>query len=263
MENPTFTPPKKSDQQNSSKGTLYLLQVTLMVAFIVATLFTAWTPASLLPGNLNEKLTTALSFISITPSSPAFTATPLPRTRIGIVAGHWGNDSGAVCPDGLTEAELNLSIATIVKEKLSALNYDVDLLKEFDPKLTGYQATALVSIHADSCEYINDLATGFKVAAALANPRPDRAARLTACMRDRYEKTTGLSYHAQSVTPDMTSYHAFDEISPETTAVIIEVGFMNLDRQVLTQNQDLLATGIVNGILCYIRNEDVFQQEQP
>jgi len=30
--------------------------------------------------------------------------------HIGIVAGHDGNDSGAVCPDGLTEAEVNRDI---------------------------------------------------------------------------------------------------------------------------------------------------------
>ncbi len=201
--------------------------------------------------------------MSNTASPLAVTTTPRPRPKIGIVAGHWGNDSGAVCSDGLTEVEINLGIATLVKEKLASLEYEVDLLREFDPKLKDYQANALISIHADSCEYINDLATGFKVAAALSNQRPDKATRLTACIRERYEKTTGLSYHAQSVTPDMTSYHAFDEINPETPAVIIEVGFMNLDRQVLTQNQELLANGIVSGILCYIRNEDIFQQEQP
>ncbi len=263
MEKPTHSPPSKTEHQDSTKGTLYFLQVVLIVAFILATLFTAWTPASLLPGNLSEKLNTALSMMSNTASPLAVTTTPRPRPKIGIVAGHWGNDSGAVCSDGLTEVEINLGIATLVKEKLASLEYEVDLLREFDPKLKDYQANALISIHADSCEYINDLATGFKVAAALSNQRPDKATRLTACIRERYEKTTGLSYHAQSVTPDMTSYHAFDEINPETPAVIIEVGFMNLDRQVLTQNQELLANGIVSGILCYIRNEDIFQQEQP
>jgi N-acetylmuramoyl-L-alanine amidase len=61
----------------------------------------------------------------------------------------------------------------------------------------------------------------------------------------------------------MTSYHAFDEINADTTAVIIEVGFLNLDRQILTQHQDLVAKGISDGILCYVRNEDVPQQEEP
>jgi len=55
----------------------------------------------------------------------------------------------------------------------------------------------------------------------------------------------------------MTSYHAFDEIHTETTAAIIETGFLNLDRQILTENPDLIAQGIVDGLICYIRNENV------
>ena len=55
----------------------------------------------------------------------------------------------------------------------------------------------------------------------------------------------------------MTYYHAFDEIHSTTTAVIIETGFLHLDRQILTENADLVAQGIVNGLLCFIRNENV------
>jgi N-acetylmuramoyl-L-alanine amidase len=55
----------------------------------------------------------------------------------------------------------------------------------------------------------------------------------------------------------MSSYHAFDEINPETTAAIIETGFLNLDRQILTTQQDIIAKGISDGILCYVRNEDI------
>jgi N-acetylmuramoyl-L-alanine amidase len=57
----------------------------------------------------------------------------------------------------------------------------------------------------------------------------------------------------------MSSYHAFDEINSETNAVIIEVGFLNLDRQMLTKKQGRVAEGITNGILCYVRNEDINQ----
>jgi N-acetylmuramoyl-L-alanine amidase len=55
----------------------------------------------------------------------------------------------------------------------------------------------------------------------------------------------------------MSGYHAFDEIGEDTPAVIIETGFMNLDRQMLTQNSNQIAHGIADGILCYIRNESV------
>ena len=241
----------------TQRGTFYTLQLVLAVAFVVATLFTAWTPADLLPGSLNDILALALAPSPESQPIDYPTSTPRPFPRIGIVAGHWGNDPGAVCPDGLTEVEVNLNVATKVKENLIALDFDVDLLKEFDPQLHGYQALTLISIHADSCDYINDQATGFKLSSALSNTHPEKAARLTACLSNRYENVTGLKFHANSVTPDMTYYHAFDEIHPDTVAAIIEIGFLNLDRNILTQQPDLIAKGITDGLLCYINNEDI------
>ena len=237
-------------------NTATIILTVLLVAAGTATLFTAWSPVGFLSSNVSEFLP---GLGEAEPTEPPTwpTATPRPRQKIGIVSGHWGNDAGAVCADGLTEAELNLNVATLVQRKLSQEGYNVEILKEFDPKLVDYQAMALVSIHADSCDYINDQATGFKVASAMSNPRPERAARLTACLRNRYHTITGLELHSTSVTPDMTSYHAFDEINPETTAVIIETGFMNLDRQILSESPEIVAEGITAGILCYIRNENI------
>jgi N-acetylmuramoyl-L-alanine amidase len=159
--------------------------------------------------------------------------------------------------DGLTEVDVNLKIASLVQKFLTERGYDVDLLKEFDPKLSGYKASVVLSIHADSCAYINPDATGFKVAAALANPHPERATRLTACLRSRFAAITGQAMHSTSVTMDMTDYHAFDEIDPDTTAAIIETGFLNLDRIFLTEKPKLAAQGIVDGILCYLNNESI------
>jgi len=224
---------------------------------VLATLFTAWTPAGLFPDSLSDRLTYALSPEEATQAPAWPTSTSRPNPRIGIVSGHWGNDSGAVCSDGLKEADINQEVATRVKESLVGQGFDVDLLKEFDTRLSGYRAAVLVSIHSDSCDYINDEATGFKVSAAMSTVYPERAARLTACLRSRYADSTDLAFHSGSVTPDMTSYHAFDEINTETTAAIIEIGFMNLDRRILTEYPELVAQGITQGILCYIRNEDV------
>jgi N-acetylmuramoyl-L-alanine amidase len=157
----------------------------------------------------------------------------------------------------LTEADVNYKIATLVQQKLNDRGYQVDLLNEFDTRLNGYRAVAIVSIHNDSCEYINDQATGFKVASALTTRDANRANRLLACLVDRYHAATGLPFHAGSITPDMTSYHAFDEIDPNTVAAIIETGFLNLDQEILTQHTDQVADGVVNGILCYVNNENV------
>jgi N-acetylmuramoyl-L-alanine amidase len=252
--------------KNRSVGMFRQLEIVIGVAILIATLFTAWTEPGLLPGSLSDKLSNALTLQRTTPQANSPTTPTHPITRIGIVAGHSGNDSGAVCPDalgGFREVDLNLSIASLVREALVAAGYDVDLLAEFDPRLSGYSAQALVSIHADSCDYINDQASGFKVSAAISTKYPEQAARLTTCLRSRYADATGMEFHSGSVTADMTNYHAFSEINNETPAAIIETGFMNLDREVLTQHQDMVANGIASGILCFIRNEDVSPTQIP
>jgi N-acetylmuramoyl-L-alanine amidase len=257
--------PSRSQPQPSAPKTgdigmvnsFYALQVIMMVAIVMATLFTAWESNSLRAGEFE-----AFKPASGTQGSQWSTATPHPR-RIGVVAGHYGSDSGAVCADGLTEADLNLAIATSIQKELVAEGFEVDLLKEYDPRLAGYSALSLVFVHADSCLYINDLATGFKVAPASTTTQPDRSARLASCLRARYGRDTNLPFHTGSITIDMTDYHAFDEINPDTPAAIIETGFMNLDRQVLTEHQDRVAQGITDGILCYIYNENIELTPQP
>ena len=233
------------------------LQTTLGVAILLATLFTALPSQGLANGNFYERLS-----LLLTPRPPDAVSTAQPLLRIGIVAGHSGNDSGAVCVDGngevtLSEADVNLEIAAIVQQQLTQAGYQVDLLREFDTRLNGYRALAIVSIHNDSCEYINDEATGFKVAAALNTYDVNRANRLTACLVNRYQNITNLSFHAGSITGDMREYHAFREIDPSTVAAIIETGFLNLDRAILTKETDRIAAGVVEGILCFANNENI------
>ena len=250
------TQPQARRAHRARMNILRQLYVVFAVGAVLATLFTAWTPLGLFPSDLAQRFVGILGGSSVDTDGGLLTPTPRPRPRIGIVAGHWGNDSGAICSDGLTEVEINLNVATRVKEKLTAEGFDVDLLEEFDDQLEQYQALTLVSIHADTCQFIDTNASGFKVAAALASAQPEKANRLVACLRSRYESNTGLRHHVGSVTADMGSNHAFDELHSDTTAAIIETGFMNLDRQILTQEPDLIAEGIAQGVLCYVFNED-------
>ena len=237
------------------------IQTVLGAAFIVATLFTLWTPGSLVDSQLEAGFgLAALDTLAADELDDEIAMDqwgPEIMNRIGIVAGHYENDPGAVCPNGVTEAELNLQIASLVQKSLTDLGYQVDLLEEFDQRLWGYQAAVVVSIHLDSCQYINDQATGYKVAAALASRDANASQRLTACLSNRYGEVTGLPYHAGSVTDDMTYYHAFNEIDPGTMAAIIEAGFMNMDYQFITEESEIVAEGIVAGILCYLNNEPI------
>jgi len=253
-----MTTPTPSTTSRKSFSIWSGLTWLIIAGVIAATVFTMWSPANLFTASdsSNKPYDPSAGFPADWP-----TPTTSPRPRIGIVAGHWGNDSGAVCDDtGLTEVEVNLRIATIVQQNLMTAGYDVDLLEEFDERRYLYDALALVSIHNDSCDYINDQATGFKVAASFAagdtGPSSPNA-RLQACLVDRYSKATNLPYHPGSITNDMKEYHTFSEINPRTPAAIIETGFLRLDREFLTQHPDLAAKGISDGILCFIQNEPV------
>ena len=235
------------------------IQTVLGIAILLATLFTALPSRGLVAGNFYERLSIILTPQVVQAELPV---SQQPQLKIGIVAGHSGNDSGAVCMDGngnvtLTEADVNLKIAAMVQEQLTQKGFSVDLLREYDSRLNGYRALAIVSIHNDSCEYINDQATGFKVAAALNTYDVNRANRLTACLVDRYQSITQMNFHAGCITADMREYHSFREVDPSTVAAIIETGFLNLDREILTKQTDRVAAGVVEGILCFANNENI------
>jgi N-acetylmuramoyl-L-alanine amidase len=171
-----------------------------------------------------------------------------PPMRLAIISGHRGNDSGAVCEDGLTEQVVNYNIARKVVDDLQAYGIRTLLLDEFDERLYGFNGTALISIHADSCEYYNEDATGYKIAGSQFTD----STLLENCVNQAYHEDTHLPYHANTITPHMTDYHAFREIGIGTPAIIIETGFMNLDRDLLTIDHAIPANAITDGILCYI-----------
>lgn len=184
------------------------------------------------------------------PVAQRFAQTPGPL-HVGIIAGHMNHDAGAVCADGLTEADVNLKLAHNVVGRLQEQGIRSEVLAEFDPRLEGFVGTALISIHADSCDYVNDLATGFKIS---GSPRTD-SSRLSICLENEYRAATDLLFHANTITEDMRNYHAFREIALGVPAVIIEAGFMNLDRELLTTKADVPAQGIVNGIHCFLQEQ--------
>jgi N-acetylmuramoyl-L-alanine amidase len=245
--------------------------ITAIVAAVAATVFTAWRPASLEPGEIVRQLIGVVEGQEDSAAGPVVVDPAETNLQIGIVAGHSGflpdtdlTDPGATCPDGLTEAEINRSIAELAVQGLNASGQEAVLLEEFDERLVGFRGIALISIHADSCSPINDEATGYKVAAAVDTVVPDKSQRLVLCLVDRYGQATGLNFHAGSVTRDMTEYHTFYEIHNQTPAAIIEAGFLFLDRDFLTKSPNLAARGIVDALLCYVNNEPTdFNLTQP
>jgi len=196
--------------------------------------------------------------IPLAPIEPTATATPIytptPHVpRVGIIAGHSGHDTGAVCDDGLQEVEVNQAIAELVVKQLIRLGYRAEQLEEFDGRLRDYRADVLLSIHADSCNVPGK--TGFKVARVEGSYIPGAEDRLVACLSERYAQRTGLVFDPYTITFDMTQYHAFYEINPDTPAAIIETGFMLDDRDLLVGQPELVAQGIVDGLVCFLNGE--------
>jgi N-acetylmuramoyl-L-alanine amidase len=155
-----------------------------------------------------------------------------------------------VCDDGLREADINLAVAERVVSVLQDQGYEVDLLEEYDDRLAGYKADVFLSIHTDACDVPE--ASGFKVAHVSTSAIPEIEDTLVECLYQQYGEITGLPRHDYSITPNMHVYYAFLEIDPQTPGAIIELGFMAADRNILVKRRDLLATGIIAGLLCFL-----------
>lgn len=237
-------------------GFLRSVMMVSVAAGLMATIFVWWTPTQFIASDVRSELGQGQG----QPQPAAAPVLPTPRPtpnwmrKIGIVSGHRGPelDPGAVCPDGLTEAETTFDVAQRVVRALRGQGFSVDLLDEFDPRLDNYHAAALVSIHANTCQDFGEVVSGYLVAAA--------ASRVTArgdddilvdCIARYYHQATGLERHS-GLTEDMTNYHTFREIHSLTPAAIIEIGFLRADRELLTAHPDRVAEGITNGILCFL-----------
>ena len=191
-------------------------------------------------------------------SLPTPVRTPVWMQRIGIVSGHRGRDSGAVCADEygnalLREVDINFAVAQRVVARLTARNYAVDMLDEVDPRLENYRAAALVSIHANTCYDFGEYVSGYIVAISEARPRTGIDAFLRECIALNYGARVPLR-RSFAVTDDMANYHAWQKIHPLTPGMLLEMGYMLADQVVLTEDPDMLADAITAGILCFMEN---------
>lgn len=255
---------------------LKFLVVAVVAALMVATIFSYWTPDE----SLSDEFRSQLRVVDSTPSRGLdLGSTPLPTEetvmRVGIIAGHSGPpqdssfevDPGAICDENLdgipeiTELQINTNVARLVVQKLLERGYEVDLLNEFDERLINYRGQALLSIHTNDCQNYGLGATGFNAAGPLARGilrGSDEA--LVRCVIGNYGRVTGLKRHL-GLTEDMTSYHTFREVSVDTPVAIIETGFMFADRQILTNQQETIAQGIYEGLLCFLEPDEFYNAD--
>jgi len=182
-------------------------------------------------------------------SRPASSLDAVAGHSIALLSGHRGYDSGAVCPDGLREVDVNWQIARQVGRALTGLGASVQMLREHDPRLGQIRADLFLSLHSDSC--IDR--SGFKAARwqgshDLVKKEEDR---FLACLREQYGTATGLAWSADTISTDMKRYYAFRYIDAKIPAVILEMGFLGGDRSVLLHRQNRVVQGIIQSIGCF------------
>lgn len=250
-------------RRQTAKGTvggfLRTFFIVCLCTGLVATLLTFFTnPESINPAVVQGlELAEADLFAStgaIVTATPI--ATPKWNYRIGIISGHRGFDSGAICIDEFDrilfkEVDINIAVAERVVANLKAENYTVDLLDESDPRIDNYQADALVSIHANTCQDFGELVTGYILAKPEARPDHGLDAFLRECVALNYGALVPLQ-RSYNLTENMTNYHVWRMIHPLTPGVILEMGYMLADQEILTTQPDLLAHAISNGIRCFL-----------
>jgi N-acetylmuramoyl-L-alanine amidase len=184
---------------------------------------------------------------------PRSTATPA-APSVALISGHAGFDSGAVCTDDagqvvVKEAEVNAAVTREVVRLLSTQGVTTLVLDEYDPRLEGLAAGVLLSLHADSCIEVS----GYKAAARLNSAVAERESKLVACIDQHYAAVTGLVRHPDTITPNMTEYHAYRRIASTTPAAVLEMGFLGGDYLFLTQQPEVIAQGIAESLFCFLR----------
>ena len=175
--------------------------------------------------------------------------------QVALISGHAGYDSGAVCTDAagnviVTEAEVNAQVSQLAADLLRRAGADVVVLEEYDPRLNNLQADVLLSLHADSCIE----ASGYKAAYYSRSFIPETEQRLLACIDQHYAAATGLTLHSDTVTHNMTEYHAFRRIARQTPAAILELGFLGGDQALLTTEAARVARGVADSLLCFLES---------
>jgi N-acetylmuramoyl-L-alanine amidase len=155
---------------------------------------------------------------------------------------------------GYNEVDVNYDIAERIKTLLDAQGIEVDIIPTTVPE--GYLADAFVALHCDG-DGVGEL-SGFKMAhGSRRGPFEDA---LLNSIKDSYAKATGMSYDAEHISRAMLGLYAFSwsryqhATSAFTPSTIIEMGFLSNDddRYLLVKKPDVIATGVVNGLLTFL-----------
>ncbi len=242
-------PASERSEYSVSRG----VQTVISIAILMATLLTLWNPRRF----LNTPDLTALLRDDALQQKQQTPKTQDTSQHIGLLVGHWQDNQGEVCADGLVETDVNLNIVNRAAQALMSMGYTVDIFPEYDLGLLNYQGATLIAVYSGSCAQSPAPPSGFMVASSLTVQNPDVVNRLTVCLSEAYQEHTRLPFRYEVINPDHFSYHIFRDIHPQTPAVLIEVGSLNTDRDVIVGRADSAANGITSGILCFMENQPI------
>ncbi len=255
MEDNKETNPEQTSQapiiNDRDRMVFRAVQSVVGIAILTATILTLWNPRSFFKtpeiGDLFQSATKEQEILNneVTGQLP----------RIGILAGHWNDKPGNVCRDGRTEHDVNYSIAYQLQILFEAEGFLVDFFPEFDERLFGYEADALIAIYAGSCEDNPLPPSGFRVGSALTVENLDAVDRLSSCLASSYQSQTGLPFSFEVIDPEHPSYHIFRDISPNTPAVRFEMGALSTNGDLIFKDSGSVVTGIADGLKCYFSDE--------
>lgn len=228
------------------------VQTVISIALVMATLLTLWNPRKMFS---TSNLTTLLAEEAAQEALQA-KSDESGSKRIALLAGHWqDNNPGEVCADGLIESDINFDIASRAAQILEDQGFTVDLFPEYDLDYLDYKGAALIAIYSGSCAENPTPASGFKIGGAYSAQNPEQVDQLATCLSQEYQKATSLPFTYEVINSEHAAYHIFRDINVSTPAVLLELGSLNTDREILTNQAEHTAEGVVSGILCFINNQ--------
>jgi Mg-chelatase subunit ChlD/N-acetylmuramoyl-L-alanine amidase len=218
-------------------------------------------------------------FSGSTPPTPPATPPIGGRSyRIGIQAGHWGMESGALsCDKSIQEATINWAVANKVADELRTQvpGVLVDVFSAPASNVHNYSADAFVALHTDQCAGTN---SGYKISrwkgtkGTGLDGSGDASDRLVQSLWSAYGIATGLPEDREPghFAPCMVEYYALNPIdngpicggkytqlrgiSDSTPGAVIEMGWLSGDLKFITSTdgQEKMAKGVANGILNFL-----------
>jgi len=88
----------------------------------------------------------------------------------------------------------------------------------------------------------------------LTAENPENVNNLSVCLAENYQKYTQLPFTYEIINPDHASYHIFRDIHPDTPAVLIEIGKLSTNRDLIANQSSSIVEGITAGIICFVEN---------